>query len=68
MRRRFRALREAKDLTQGQLAVLVGVKHATINKIEAGTRKPSVDVALRLQSILDSSIDDLLVKDSDKLA
>ncbi|GHV26743.1 hypothetical protein FACS18948_3000 [Clostridia bacterium] len=68
MRQRFRAAREAKGLTQEQLASLVGVKRTAICKIEAGTRKPSLDVALRLERILGRSARYLLTQEPQKTA
>ncbi|GHU76429.1 transcriptional regulator [Clostridia bacterium] len=60
MRQRFRAAREARGLTQEQLATLVGVKRTAINKIEAGTRNPSLKLALLLEKALGKSIDKLM--------
>lgn len=66
MFRYLRAVREKAGLTQEQLAELVGVKRTAINKIEAGTRSPSLKVGLRLQTILGVPIARLLESASDR--
>lgn len=46
---RIQELREAKSLSQNQLAKLSGVRQATISEIEAGkTRRVAFDVLERL--------------------
>jgi predicted ATPase/transcriptional regulator with XRE-family HTH domain len=49
----LRHLRKAKDLTQEELADLVGCASETIRKIEAGGRKPSRQMAELLAECLD---------------
>ena len=48
--RRLRAVREARDLSQRQLAKLSGVANATISQVEAGKLNPTVGM---LKKILD---------------
>jgi transcriptional regulator with XRE-family HTH domain len=55
---RFKALREAKGLSQEDLAALAVVSHSTIAKIEQGTaRTTGSDILERLAVALDSTID-----------
>ncbi len=56
---RLRSRRESLDLSQGALAELAGLTRQTINAIEAGRSTPGVDVALRLASALDTSVEAL---------
>jgi DNA-binding XRE family transcriptional regulator len=57
MRKTFRTARlTAGFQTQRELAERLGVSTHTINKIELGQRKPSVTLALRLESVLKESI------------
>ena len=52
---RLRELREAKGLTQAQLADLIGVSRKTVNTVENGVFVPSTVVALKLAKALGSS-------------
>ena len=56
---RLRELREAKGLTQAQLADLIGVSRKTVNTVENGVFVPSTVVALKLAKALGSSVEDL---------
>jgi len=51
--------RAKKDLTQEQLAHLVGVTRKTINTVENGKYIPSTYLALKLSIILGVSVEDL---------
>jgi len=50
--RRLKELRQARDLTQDELARRVGCALITIKKIEAGERRPSRQIAERMLRIL----------------
>ena len=54
------ALRKKKGLTQAELAAAVGVSTSAVGNWEAGLRRPRYDTLLRLASVLDVTIDDLL--------
>jgi putative transcriptional regulator len=56
---RLRELREAKGLTQAQLADLIGVSRKTVNTVENGVFIPSTVVALKLAGALDCRVEDL---------
>jgi len=51
--------RKQAALTQVELAERVGVTRQTIISIEKGNYVPSVQLALRLASILDASVEEL---------
>lgn len=59
LRNRLRELREARGLTQGQLAELVGVSRKTINTVENGIYVPSTVIALKLSRALDEPVERL---------
>lgn len=47
------------DLTQDQLASLVGCSRQTINSIEKGKFKPSIELVLKLSAVLKTPADEL---------
>lgn len=51
--------REARGLTQAQLAELVGVSRKTINTVENGVFVPSTVIALRLAAALGEPVEAL---------
>ncbi len=51
--------RARKNLTQEQLAKMVGVSRQTINAIELGKYNPSTVLALKLAQIFEKSVNDL---------
>jgi putative transcriptional regulator len=57
---RIRALRFATgEMTQQQLADIVGVSRQTINAIEAGKYAPSLEVAFRVAAAFSKPLDDV---------
>lgn len=56
---RLREVREARGLTQGQLAELVGVSRKTINTVENGVFVPSTLIALKLARALGEPVEAL---------
>ncbi|MEO6388871.1 MAG: helix-turn-helix transcriptional regulator [Croceibacterium sp.] len=56
---RLRELREAKDLTQAQLADAIGVSRKTINTVENGVFIPSTVIALKLAAALGEPVERL---------
>ena len=61
---RLKLARVEKDLTQEQLADLVGVTRQTINLIEAGKYNPSLKLCLILAKVTGKRLDDLFwIKD-----
>lgn len=57
---RLRKLRKDRNLTQRQLAELIGVKNSVISFYEVGERTPSPDVLRKLAMALHVSTDFLL--------
>ena len=51
--------RAKKDLTQEQLAHLVGVTRKTINTVEKGKYIPSTYLALKLSKVLEVPVEEL---------
>lgn len=51
--------RAKKDLTQEQLAQLVGVTRKTINTVENGKYVPSTYLALKLAKVLGAPVEEL---------
>lgn len=56
----LRDYRKRCNLTQGQLAELLGITGSAITNWEAGTRKPDIIQLKKLAKILNCSADDLL--------
>jgi len=56
---RLRDERARRDLTQAQLAELVGVSRKTINTVENGIFIPSTVLALRLAKALGTTVERL---------
>ena len=61
--RRFRF--ENDEMTQKQLAELVGVSRQTMNAIENSKHAPTVDVAIRIADVFGVSIDEMCEFDYD---
>ena len=56
---RLKAARAAKDLSQQQLAEIVGVSRQTINAIEKGDYNPTIKLCLAICKALDKTLDEL---------
>lgn len=63
MRTRIKELRARYDLTQEDLAKLVGVRRETILFIEKGEYNPSLNLAHAIAKALRTSIDELFLFD-----
>lgn len=61
---RIRALREAQNMTQFELATRLGVQSPAVYKWECGRNNPTVEMALKLADVFDCSLDYLLGRDS----
>lgn len=57
---RLRTLRKQKNLTQKQLAVMIGVKNSIISFYEVGDRFPSPEMLIKLSRVLGVTTDFLL--------
>ena len=56
---KLKAARAAKDLSQEQLAQLVGVTRQTIGMIEAGNYNPTLNLCIAICKALDITLDEL---------
>lgn len=56
-------IREARGLTQTQLAEAVGANQSTISRIEKGIGNPTLDLIQRLANVLDVHPSDFFVRD-----
>lgn len=56
---RMKAARAGKDLSQDDLAKLVGVSRQTINSIEKGDYNPTIKLCLAICKALDKTLDEL---------
>ena len=61
MRTRIKELRARYDLTQDDLARMVGVRRETILYLEKGKYNPSLKLAHDIASVLKTTIDDLFI-------
>ena len=63
---KLKALREARGLTQLQVADRIGISKAMISAYETASKAPSVDVLIRLSRLYGVSIDHLVCVNSPK--
>ena len=63
MRTRIKELRARYDLTQNDLAKLVGVRRETIVFLEKGKYNPSLKLAYDVAKALKSTIDEVFIFD-----
>ncbi|KQX05862.1 XRE family transcriptional regulator [Leifsonia sp. Root1293] len=57
---RLRALRQRRELTLAELAERTGISVSTLSRLESGTRKPALDLLMRLAGVYRVSLDDLV--------
>lgn len=62
---RIRQLRENKELTQEELAKVIGVSRATLASWEIGRREPDFETASKIADFFDVSVDYLLGRTDD---
>ena len=60
---KLKSARAAKDLSQQQLADLVGVSRQTINAIEKGDYNPTIKLCVAICRALDKTLDELFWED-----
>ena len=60
---KIKEYRESKNMTQSEVAEILGVKPATISKYEAGTLEPNIKSLKKLAALFDVSIDELIKED-----
>ncbi len=67
MKTRMKELRARHDLTQQELADMVGATRMTIVFLEKGTYNPSLRLAKKISIALNTSIDELFIFDKEEL-
>ena len=65
MKTRIKELRARYDLTQDDLARMVGVRRETILFVEKGRYSPSLKLAHDIAKVLKTSIDELFIFDEE---
>ena len=63
---KLRTLREAKHLTQAQVAQKIGVSKAMVSAYETATKVPSIEVLVRLSRLFGVTVDYLVCVDARK--
>ncbi|HZK33063.1 MAG TPA: helix-turn-helix transcriptional regulator [Tissierellaceae bacterium] len=53
--------RQLKELTQEQLADIVGVRRETIMRLEAGKYNPSLKLAIDISKVVDVPIEEIFI-------
>lgn len=56
---RLKSARAAKDLSQQDLAAMVGVSRQTISAIEKGDYNPTINLCIAICKALDKTLDEL---------
>lgn len=59
LRNQLKVRRAMKDMTQGALAEAVGVTRKSVNSIENGHFVPSTELALKMASVLECTVEEL---------
>ena len=62
---RLKSARAGKDLSQQELADLVGVSRQTINAIEKGDYNPTISLCLAICHVLGKTLDELFWEEED---
>ena len=64
MKNNLKVQRAIKDVTQAQLAEIIGVSRQTINALEKGNYVPSTLLALKLARYFETSVEDIFELES----
>ena len=62
---RLKSARAGKDLSQQELADLIGVSRQTINAIEKGDYNPTIRLCLAICHVLGKTLDELFWEEED---
>ena len=57
---RIQMIRKEKDLSQEQLAMLIGVSKGHLGHVEAGSKNPSAEMLINIAAALEVPVDTLL--------
>lgn len=63
IKNRVYEIRRKHQLTQQELAELVGVSRQTIIALEKGSYNPSLELALKLSKVLDENVENIFTLD-----
>ena len=58
---RLKELRAAKNMKQGELAELVGVRRETIIRLEKGQYNPSLKLAIDIASVFGCTVEEVFI-------
>ena len=64
MKNKILEFRKAQNLTQRQLAEKVGITYQSLQRYEKGTVLPVVDSAIKLAEALNTTVDQLFIRDN----
>jgi putative transcriptional regulator len=67
MKNRVGELRTASGISQGDLAIVLGVSRQTINSIENGRYLPSLPLALAIARNFDQTVEKIFIPDEEEL-
>ncbi|MCB2342882.1 helix-turn-helix transcriptional regulator [Clostridium estertheticum] len=59
LKTKIKAYREDMNITQSELAELIGVRRETIVHLESGKYNPSLKLAMDIANIFDTSVEEL---------
>jgi putative transcriptional regulator len=65
MKNSLRVERAIKNITQGELAVLIGVSRQTINTIESNKYVPSTVLALKIAKVFGKPVEEVFMLDDE---
>jgi uncharacterized protein len=65
MPNRLRTFREAKNISQAELARAVGVTRQALSAIETHKQEPSLPIALKIARVLDTGVEQMFFEDTD---
>lgn len=63
MQNKIAYYRNIKEMSQAELARKLGISASYLNRIEKGTKDPSLRLAIRIAHVLDVKLDDLFFGD-----
>lgn len=58
--KKIKTNREKNNMTQAEIAEILGVKPATISKYESGALEPNIEALKKISEIFNVSIDELI--------
>jgi putative transcriptional regulator len=65
MKHTIRVERAIKNITQGELAELIGVSRQTINTIESNRYVPSTVLALKIARVFSKPVEEIFILDDE---